>query len=228
MSTLSQLITEVSTLTGDTAGNRWLTAVANPPVLGTNDIQYLLNLAAIEFNALTGVYRKTISVQAQQGNPIVSLLDEDGSPPFGALLRLEDKNGVALIMRKSGWLDVTTQDAAWMNAPPGKPKSYLRGIEGFATVRLFPPPDENMPLKAYVVAEPVPMLRSTDLPWIGNGTNRQDSPAHYHGALSFWAAAYCLSMNRVSRDLAGVAMFYQEFDRRAQRAAAEVKAAMEG
>lgn len=226
MPNLNDLIQETAYLLGDSGGNRWLQAIANPPVLGTNDIQYLLIRAAEWFNLLTGVYHSTIDLPVQAGIATVALRDSSGAPPYGPLLRLEDENGKALIERKAAWLN-TTEGQHWRQSE-GDAKDFIRGLDSFGTVRLFPAPKVSKVYKAFITAKPVPMLRAGDLPWIGGGANIEASPEQYHAALPFHAAWQALVWNRVGRDLEMAKMFRAEFDMRAQMAAAEVKATLGG
>lgn len=226
MPNLSELITESAYLLGDPSGNRWLQAIANPPVLGTNDIQYLLNRAAEWFNLLTGVYHASISLSVQAGVATVALRDTSGAPPYGPLLRIEDDNGKALVERKAAWLDVT-EGQHWRRSE-GEPRDFIRGLDSYGTIRLFPSPQTNRIYTAFVTAKPSPMLKSGDMPWIGGGANTDASPEQYHAALPFYAAWQALIWNQAGRDLEVAKLFRAEFDMRAQMAAAEVKTTLGG
>ena len=219
------MIAETAALLGDSGGNRWKTAIANPPVLGTNDAQYALNLAAVELNAIAGIVQRPMSLNVSAGNPVVPILDQNGDPPAGKLLRLEDDVGRALIRTTSDWLNVT-QPATWKEEAPKTPTRYIRGLDGYGTLRLWPDPDRTVVFTAYCVAEPAAMLAATHLPWIGGGSNRQDSPVQYHAALPFYAAWFSLLFNQTSRDVQLAQVYRAEFDQRAARAAAEIEAAL--
>lgn len=214
---------------GDPSGNRWTTAVANPPVLGTNDLQYLLNKRAQDFNLLAGIVHRAIDVPIFSTTDLVVVRDEQGTPPYGPIIRVEDDAGKEIVRDQEPWLSlergITGEDLRNTQREQ-RARKYLRGLDGLGTIRLLPAPAKDGWIRVWVVAPPLDMLASNDIPWIGGGPNTQDSPAQYHSALVYGAAADALLWNKTSRDEARSAKFDAIFQAKAQQAAAEIQAAL--
>lgn len=208
---------------------RWLTAVANPPVLGINDWQYLLNKRAEQFNLIAGIVHRALEVPIFSTTDLVVLRDEQGCPPYGPLLRLEDDVGKEIIRDQEPWLSVErgiTGEDLRSTAKEQRARKYFRGIDGLGTIRLLPPPAKDGFVRAWIVAMPVQMLTANDIPWVGGGPNTQDSPAQYHSALVDGALADAFAWNKTSRDDAKAERYEASFQAKAQQAAARIQAAL--
>ncbi len=232
--TLTNLIGDTANLLGDTAGTRWSQVISATPVSfppsSANPIQWYLNEAADIFAWQTGVYRQAFSIPVTAGTPTVAVEDGNNNPPFGRILRLEDEVGRVLLQTDPDKLDILVDQ--WKGAgdtPLTQERSryWIRGLDGFGTVRLFPTPGKTVTYKAYVTARPVMMTAGTNYPFTDLSTLDATNPAHWHHALPFYAAWRCLLMNGLQKDVELAQLYKQEFDARVKMAQEETKIALE-
>lgn len=230
-STLANLITETAGLLADPGGSRWAQTIAAAPVPVTNALQWWLNEAQDEFTRLTGIYRATASVAVTAGTPTATIADANGNPPFGPILRLEDQNGKALLKTSAHALD--TLAGNWKGSGigggtvQGQPDRWIRGLDGFGTVRFYPTPSTAQTFTAYFVARPQMMTAGGNYPFTNQPNLTADNPAHYHYALPYYAAYKALTWNQDSRDLELAKFYFEQFQSITKQAAAEVQAAMD-
>lgn len=208
---------------------RWTTAVANPPVLGTNDWQYLLNKRSEQFNLLAGIVHRYLDLPIFSTTDLVVVRDEQGCPPYGPILRVEDDAGHEMVRDQEPWQSleraITGEDLR-NAAKEQRATKYFRGLDGLGTIRLLPPPGRDGFVRVWVVAMPVQMLASNDIPWVGGGPNTQESPAQHHSALVDGALADAFAWNKTSRDDAKAERYEASFQAKAKQAAAEIQAAL--
>lgn len=228
--TLTNLINETSNLLGDPSGTRWSQTVSATPNSVSNPIQAYLIEAQEEFNRLSGIYRTSVSVPVISGTPTAIVTDANGNPPFGSILRIEDQTGKALIRTTSSALDtliVSWKGSASSATVQGQPDRWVRGLDGFGTIRLYPCPNVTATFTAYIVARPQMMTNGNNYPFTNSSALTADNPAHYHYALPYYAAYKALTWNKDSADMPMAKFYLEQFQRIVQQAAEEVKASME-